>query len=147
MIGGAGMMESGLCQSFEKLVLDNDICGMCQRLAAGMACSEDAFANGLIQEIGPKGNFLATGHTLSWARSEQYYPSSIIHRSSREDFINSGSKDVYSTAREIIHHVLADDEPASYREDKKSDLVKIMSAYAKRCGLEYLPDQEKMKSV
>ena len=45
-ISGPGMLDFESCQSLEKLVLDNEICGMAQRLAAGIASRvKAAFTN------------------------------------------------------------------------------------------------------
>ena len=39
MVSGPGMLDFESCQSLEKLVIDNDICGMAKRLMRGISMS------------------------------------------------------------------------------------------------------------
>jgi trimethylamine--corrinoid protein Co-methyltransferase len=140
MLSGPGMLGSGLCQSFEKLVIDNEICGMGKRLISGISCTDDAYADNLIGKIAPDGNFLSTEHTFSWMKNEQFYPSTVIHRASMEDFQARGGIDAYQEAREVVHKVFKEYEPIPLSEDIRKELVEIMTAQAKKCGMDQLTD-------
>ena len=52
-ISGPGMLDFESCLSLEKLVLDNEICGMTYRLIAGIEPKEDFPAVGLFRELLP----------------------------------------------------------------------------------------------
>ena len=80
LIGGLGMLETGLCQSFEKLVIDHEICAMALRLIKGIECSEEALADDIIQRVGVGGNFLVEAHTLEWLRKEHNFVSPILDK-------------------------------------------------------------------
>lgn len=54
--------------SLEKLVIDNEICGMALRLDRGIETSEETLAVELIRELGPGGDYLSTDHTLAGSR-------------------------------------------------------------------------------
>jgi trimethylamine--corrinoid protein Co-methyltransferase len=142
MLSGPGMLESGLCQSFEKLVIDNEICGMGDRLASGISCEEDAYADNLIEKIAPDGNFLSTDHTLAWMNKEQSYPSKVIHRASRQDFDARGGKHAYQEAHEIVRKILEEYEPDSLSEPIKKELVDIMTTHARQSGIDQLPEHD-----
>jgi trimethylamine--corrinoid protein Co-methyltransferase len=84
-VSGPGMLNFESCQCLEKLVLDNDICGMARRFARGMeprgkTLGVDAIAAGLAE-----GNFLTTEDTLCLYREEGYYPSNIIDRKAHKE--------------------------------------------------------------
>ncbi|MBW2491222.1 MAG: trimethylamine methyltransferase family protein [Deltaproteobacteria bacterium] len=142
IIVGAGMLESGMCQSFEKLVIDNELCGMGLRLAGGLACEDDAFADDLIREVAPNGNFLATAHTLAWSKKELFYPSPVVDRSSRESFQAEGGKDASQKAREVVCKTFKEYEPLPLPEKERNGLVQIMMAQAKKYGVNQLPDYD-----
>jgi trimethylamine--corrinoid protein Co-methyltransferase len=79
----AGLMESDLTVSYEKLVVDNEILGMCQRVLRGIEVNDDTLAADLIIERGPGSHFLDTDHTIRHMRDEFYIPV-VSSRNKRE---------------------------------------------------------------
>lgn len=84
VISGPGMLDFCNTFSLEKLVIDNEICGMAHRLLRGIEFSEETLAAGLISEMGSFGDYLSTRHTLKWFRKEPYLPSNVIDRNNYE---------------------------------------------------------------
>jgi len=72
------MIEFESCQSLEKLVLDDEICGYVHRVATGIDVTEETLANQIFQESVAKGHFLSQKHTVRWLRREQYIPVSWL---------------------------------------------------------------------
>ena len=142
MIAGCGMLDFESCQSPEKLVIDNDICGMAYRLVGGINCSESALGADVIQERAGKGDFLDSPHTLQWFKKEFYFPSSVIDRASRREFEDKGSQDTYQKAKEMVRKILDEYELRPFPNDKKKELVKIVKAEVKKYGLDQLPNYE-----
>ncbi|MFO8012932.1 MAG: trimethylamine methyltransferase family protein [Phycisphaerae bacterium] len=70
----AGLMEADLTVSYEKLVMDNEILGMCQRVLRGIEVDDDRLGTDLIIEKGPAQDFLAEEHTIRYMRSEFFQP-------------------------------------------------------------------------
>ena len=79
----AGLMESDLTVSYEKLAVDNEILGMCQRVLRGIEVDDDALAAELIIEKGPTEDYLTEEHTVKYMRSEFYDPP-LANRHKRE---------------------------------------------------------------
>ncbi len=79
----AGLMEADLTVSYEKLVVDNEILGMCQRVLRGIEVSDDSLAADLLIEKGPAKDFLADTHTVTHMRSEFFVPE-LANRDKRE---------------------------------------------------------------
>ncbi len=69
-----GLMEFDMTIGYEKLVMDNEILGMAQRVLRGIEVNDDTLAADLIIEKGPAQDFLAEEHTLKYMRDEFYYP-------------------------------------------------------------------------
>lgn len=79
----AGLMESDLTVSYEKLVMDNEILGMCRRVLQGIEVNRDTLARSLIKENSPGGDFMAEQHTVSHMREEFFEPD-LANRQKRE---------------------------------------------------------------
>ncbi len=98
----AGLMDFDLTVSYEKLVMDNEILGMCQRVLQGIEVDDDRLATDLIIEKGPGQDFLAEEHTLKYMRGEFYFPE-IASREKRENM--NGGDDALARAHEMIELV------------------------------------------
>ena len=79
----AGLMEADLTVSYEKLVVDNEILGMCQCVLRGIEVSDETLAADLIIEKGPGEIYADEEHTIDHMRSEFYQPS-LSDRTKRE---------------------------------------------------------------
>lgn len=82
-ISGPGMLDFESCQSLEKLVVDNEICGMIYRLLEGKEPREDFPAIPLFQELLTEKNLLIADHTRRHLREEIAFPGPVIDRSKR----------------------------------------------------------------
>ncbi|TVR33327.1 MAG: trimethylamine methyltransferase [Spirochaetaceae bacterium] len=79
----AGLMEADLTVSYDKLVMDNEILGMCQRVLRGIEVNDDTLAADLMIERGPGAHYLDADHTIEHMRNEFYSPL-ISSREKRE---------------------------------------------------------------
>ncbi len=70
----AGLMEADLTFSYEKLAVDNEILGMCQRVLRGIEVSDETLATELMIEKGPGKDFMTEEHTLRHMRQEFFVP-------------------------------------------------------------------------
>lgn len=98
----AGLMEFDLTVSYEKLVVDNEILGMCQRVLRGIEVNDDTLATELMIEKGPAKDFLAEEHTVRYMREEFFVPK-LANREKRES-LKTGS-DALSRARMFVVNV------------------------------------------
>jgi trimethylamine--corrinoid protein Co-methyltransferase len=142
MVSGAGMMDFESCFSLEKLVIDHEIIGMARRLVRGMDCSEDPLATAIIQQVGHKGNFLATKHTLGWFQKELFMPSAVIDRDTRQAWEEKGARDATQRAHERVEELIATYEPRELPPEVTKELEDITLQAAKAAGLDKLPPLE-----
>lgn len=98
----AGLMEADLTVSYEKLVMDNEILGMTQRVLRGIEVNDDTLATDLIIEKGPGEDFLVEDHTIRYMRDEFYMPQ-LANRKKREK--DPGQDDAVSRARNFVMQV------------------------------------------
>jgi trimethylamine--corrinoid protein Co-methyltransferase len=99
-----GLMEADLTVSYEKLVLDNEILGMCQRVLRGIDVDDEALATQLIIEKGPGNDFLAEEHTVHHMREEFFVPR-LANRRKREH--PDSSNDAVTRATQFVQEVRA----------------------------------------
>jgi trimethylamine--corrinoid protein Co-methyltransferase len=100
----AGLMEADLTVSYEKLVMDNEILGMCQRVLRGIEVDDDRLGTDLIIEKGPAQDFLAEEHTIRYMRSEFFQPR-LANREKRETYTADDS--ALARARAQVREVRA----------------------------------------
>lgn len=126
MISGAGMMYFETTQSIQKLVIDNEICGMTHKFIKGIIQRDEPIAKNLIKDMEEKTHLLSHDHTLKWFREEQYIPSRIIDRSTNEEWINKGRKTIGERANETVIKLLSKYPGVTLGNDIIEDLTKIM---------------------
>ncbi|MFQ5819243.1 MAG: trimethylamine methyltransferase family protein [Candidatus Heimdallarchaeota archaeon] len=138
-VAGPGMLNFESCQSLEKLVIDNEICGMAQRFVKGVEVTEESLAASLFKQVGPHGDFLTTAHTLKWFRRDQFLPSEIIDRKDLQQWNQEGALTITERAKKQVTEILATHihEPLPDECDKK--LKQIMRSAAERVGVSSLP--------
>ena len=101
----AGILEFCTTASYEQMVIDNEIIGICLRAARGIEVDEDKLAEEVIRRVGPGGNFIAEDHTIRHFRSEFFYPT-VADRQLRTAWEKSGSLDTQERARRMARELL-----------------------------------------
>jgi trimethylamine--corrinoid protein Co-methyltransferase len=110
----AGLMEADLTVSYEKMVMDNEILGMCRRVLEGIEVTDETLAADLIIEKGPGGDYLDSEHTVRYMREEFYEPT-LSNREKRdgaysgEDALVQAKERVAELRSEQAESVLPDD--------------------------------------
>jgi trimethylamine--corrinoid protein Co-methyltransferase len=124
----AGILESYNCMSYEKFVIDDEMCGMVKRIKRGYEVNPDTLAFDVVKEVGPGGHFLDKDHTFDHFRTEFYQP----QLSNRDDYVSwqaKGSPYSMETAnrkyKEILETYQAPELPAEVDKDLLKFLEKL----------------------
>lgn len=139
VVSGPGMLIFENCQSLEKLVIDNEICGMALRLVEGIRTDKDALALEVIGQVGPGGHYLGQKHTLKWLEEEYFTPSDIINRLTLEAEKKRGSKDIVNKARETVDKILKEHVSEPLPTDVEKDLKDALKDIMNRHSIKSLP--------
>lgn len=107
----AGMLENMNSVAAEQYVIDNEIAGMALRVLRGIEVSEETLALEVIDRVGPGGHFLMEEHTLDYMRSELFYPSAVVDRRGRDDWLAAGGLEARERAKHIAKDILATHRP------------------------------------
>jgi len=102
----AGFLDFCSTFSFEQMVIDDEIIGLCMRALKGIEVNENTLAEEVIKRVGPGGNFLTSKHTLDNYRNEMFFPT-IGDRRSRRSWEKNGKLDALYRARDKVHHLFS----------------------------------------
>jgi trimethylamine--corrinoid protein Co-methyltransferase len=139
VVSGAGMMNFESSQSFEKLLIDDEICGMAYRLIAGISQRDEPLALPLFENIRPDTQFLTMPHTRTWYRLEHTFPR-LADRDTYDAWASLGKKSMAQRAADEVQKVLDRNAPLLAEEKLRKELERIMLADAKTSGVETLPE-------
>jgi trimethylamine--corrinoid protein Co-methyltransferase len=98
VLHAAGILSSYLAFSYEKFVLDDEICGMVRRLQQGITVTPETLAYEVVAGVGPGGNYLMETHTVKRCRKEFWKPD-LCDRSGLEAWMQEGRRDAVARAR------------------------------------------------
>jgi len=141
-VSGPGMLDFESCQSLEKLLLDDEICGMCYRLLEGIRPREDFPALPLFEELLREKHLLIAEHTRRYLRQEISFPGPVIDRANRTRWLKQGSPSLLERAAREVDRIVRAWKPSPLPEDVKSELTRRMSREAQRYGMSSLPKQD-----
>jgi trimethylamine--corrinoid protein Co-methyltransferase len=83
VLHAGGILSSYLAFSYEKFVMDDEICGMLRQYLRGIQVDPDTLAYEVMAHVGPGGHFLGEDHTLERCRTEFWQPA-LLDRSGLE---------------------------------------------------------------
>jgi trimethylamine--corrinoid protein Co-methyltransferase len=139
MMSGPGMLDFENCQSFEKLVIDDTICGMALRLVKGIDVNDQTLAVDAIRRVGVGGHYLADKHTMEWFKKELLIPSDLVDRQNLNAWKKLGSKDTVQRARDIVQRILKDHKPDPLPADIEKNLDDVARKIMRKHGVDKLP--------
>jgi trimethylamine--corrinoid protein Co-methyltransferase len=146
MISGSGMVDSLLCQSPEKLVIDAEGIAMAKRMVQGMKIQTETLATQFYEGVNFKGgDFLKQRITMQLFQKEQHMPSKVIDRDSMRGWKESGSMDTFTRAKIRVDEILAAYRRPELDPVKENELRAFVLDLAKKAGVEHLPMLEDMQ--
>jgi trimethylamine--corrinoid protein Co-methyltransferase len=140
-VSGPGMLDFESCQSLEKLVLDNEICGQAFRLIAGIEPRDDFPARPIFEELLREKHLLIAKHTRRHLRHEIAFPGPVVDRANRARWQEEGGRTLGERARAEVSRLIGAYTPSSLSEQGKAALVDRMQAEARAAGMDRLPER------
>ena len=141
-ISGPGMLDFESCQSLEKLVVDNEICGMTHRMIRGIEPRDDFPSLPRFEELLTEKHLLISDHTRKHLREEHFFPGPAIDRANRPRWIEEGGHTLGERARAEVEAKIAAWEPTWLGDDVRNELIRRMEEAARSAGADRLPDRE-----
>ena len=138
---GQGMLDFENCFSLEKLVVDNEICGMALRLIRGIVPRDDFPALPRFEELLRDKHLLIADHTRRHLRDEHFFPGPTIDRANRSRWHAEGGTTLGARAHAEVEKLVARNPSSSLPADVQAELTRLMAAEARRYGMDALPHQ------
>jgi trimethylamine--corrinoid protein Co-methyltransferase len=131
-----GIVGSLIAQSFEGMVIDNDMMGMALRVLRGIEVNDETLAvEGIERAVFGRGHFLDQPQTLALMQSEYLYPE-VGDRRTENEWEASGGENVYQLAHEKVKAILSSHYP-EYIE------TSVDAAIRERFPIKLAPDDMK----
>jgi len=138
-ISGPGMHDYENCFSLEKLVVDNEICGMIFRMLQGIEPKEDFPALPRFEELLSEKHLLISDHSRKHLRSEHHFPGPVIERANRARWREEGSRTLIEKAKAEVEKHIKEYEPSGLADEVKKEMTKLMQKEAAKHGMEDFP--------
>ncbi len=141
-ISGPGILDFINTQSLEKLVVDNEICGMTFRMLEGIEPREDFPALPIFQEFLRDKHLIIADHTRRHMKDEIRFPGAVIDRANRARFEDEGGISLRERASGEVERLIADAEPSRLDDGVKAQLIERVEEGARISGMDTLPTRE-----
>jgi trimethylamine--corrinoid protein Co-methyltransferase len=138
-VSGPGMLDFESCFSLEKLVVDNEICGMCHRMVRGIEPKEDFPSLPRFEELLSEQHLLISDHTRRYLKEEIYFPGPVIDRANRSRWLEEGGLTLLERARRETRRIISKHEPVRTPREVKAELTRLMEKEAARYQMDKLP--------
>ena len=125
ILHACGILGTFIGMSFEKFVIDEELCGMARRLTQPVTATAESIDVEAIKTVGAGGQYLTHPKTFKLCRTEFFHPN-LMCRQSYEAWSGSGSKRLEQTATEKVAQRLA----AYERPDIDPGIEKDLTDYA-----------------
>jgi len=143
LVAGPGMLAFESCQSLEKLVIDNEVCGMAKRLKEGITPRTTPLAEDLLRgDIYAATHFLTSPASRRWLREEFFYPGDVLDRDGADTWATKGSASAEQRALRESERILAGHRPMPLNPEVEGELVRLMNREAAKHRMERLPVED-----
>ena len=127
ILHSAGILGSYISMSFEKFIMDEEICGIVKKLISPFEITDEAIDVETMKTIGIGGQYLTHPKTFKYCRTE-FYMSDLMSRQNQAGWKRAGGKRLEETAGDRVSRRLA-----AYEKPEIDPVVeKELSAYVAR---------------
>ncbi|MEA3352129.1 MAG: trimethylamine methyltransferase family protein [Chloroflexota bacterium] len=127
VLHAGGILGSYLAFSYEKFVMDDELCGMMRHYTKGIDVNPKTLAYDIIAKVGAGGHFLGEDHTLDRCRTEFWQPN-LSDRSGIEAWWGGEQLDAAARARQRWQDLLAEHEDPRMDKTTRRQLQTYVAA-------------------
>jgi trimethylamine--corrinoid protein Co-methyltransferase len=129
LVHDVGYIEYGSTSSMEALVIADEIIRETRFLVEGVEVSPRTLALDATGRVRPGGGYLTDDHTLENWRWAQWHPD-LIDRKRYDDWVEEGSKDMFTRANERARKILEEHEGPPLPREAESMIQEILEERA-----------------
>ena len=130
-------MLSPEAASIPVMVIDDEICGLVNRMKAGIDVTDEKIAFDIIKKAGIHGNYINPDdddileHTVRFIREENYIPKVSVRV--RPQTWQENKLEMLGRAKEKVRKILTGQDPHPLGEDKEKEIDRILEKCIKSC--------------
>ncbi len=128
VLHAGGILSSYLAFSYEKLVMDDEMCGMVRNFRRGFAVTPETLAYDVIAAVGPGKNFLVEDHTVRHCRKAFWRPA-MADRGGLEAWEQGGRQDAVARARRRWQKLLGEHKDPALDATTERQLQNYLQKY------------------
>ncbi len=125
ILHSAGFLDGLLSMSYEKFMLDTDICAALHTYLKGLQINDDTLGIDALREGGPGEHLFGTAHTLAHYETA-YWDSAINDDLPFESWSENGAEDAMTRANRLWKKTLADYQAPSLDEGVDAELKEFI---------------------
>ena len=125
-VSGPGMLDYVLTFSLEKLVFDNEMCGQALHFVRGIRTMEDLPTIEIVRQLLDEKHMLTNDHTQKYWQTELYYPSSIIDRTNRDNWVKAGRPQLGQRVKAEVERRLAAYRPVETDARAEAEMRRLI---------------------
>lgn len=136
LIHDVGYLDSGMTASLEQLVMSNEVISMVKRITRGVDATNLQEIVDLIDEVGPRGNFVSQKDTAKKFKLEMWQPD-LIDRKNYDSWQETGSKTMQDRVNERAREILNTHKPVLLSEDRREKIDELIESERKNREVRY----------
>lgn len=126
LIHDVGYLGQGLISSLESCVMCDEGIGLVKRFMRGIDVNLETLAIDVIDELGSKGHYLDTEHTIKHFKDELWVPS-LMNRQKLDVWKLNGSQTYGEKAKEKVNYILKNHKPEQIDEATQRQIRSIIT--------------------
>ena len=126
ILHAAGFLDGLLSMSYEKFMMDADLCGALHTYLDGVKISDDELAVAAFAEVGPGNHFFGCSHTMAHYETA-FWDSDLSDNEPFEKWEAAGSTDAAMRANRLWKKRLAEYEAPAMDQAKRAELEEFVA--------------------
>jgi trimethylamine--corrinoid protein Co-methyltransferase len=126
ILHACGILSSYLAMSYEKFIVDEELCGMLLRMIKPVDISDESIDLATIKEVGIGGEYLTHARTFERCRTEFFIPD-LMNRQNYEKWNMSGKKKLDEVATDRVSKRLAAYEKPNINPGIEQELTRYIA--------------------
>jgi trimethylamine--corrinoid protein Co-methyltransferase len=125
LVHDVGYIESGLTNSFEMIVLTDELIAMTDHLMKGIQVGDETLMLDEVDGVGPGGHFLDTEQTLN--RFRDFWFPGLLDRRRRPEWLKAGAPTLGQRLNDRVRDIIKEHRPKPLEPEKKRALGEILA--------------------
>lgn len=131
ILHAAGILGSYIAMSFEKFMVDEEVCGMVKQMLKPIEVSDSSIDYEMICQVGPGGQYLTNPKTFKLCRTEFFLPDLMV-RTNYDAWEASGKKKIHEVTENKLSQRLAKYEKPDISPEIERDLTAFVNSRKNR---------------